>query len=117
MVLVLKMLVGSELRKQGEEHVQTLHHRFIVRQLVAGDVHHRAYQSRIVRGVHVDFWTWEGDFSQGLLHLRTPLLHEGLNIRHLLGVVHSWRRPCLVEILHTFNPTRNLLGLLVSILY
>ena len=53
------MLVLPELTEQREEHVHAFDLRFVVRQFVHGDVEHRANDSGVVAGVHVDLGSWE----------------------------------------------------------
>ena len=94
--MVLEVLVAAELAKQCEQNVQALNDRLIVSKLVAGDVHNRADKPGIICWMHIDVGSWEGNVLKGLLHLLGPLLHEIVNIGHLLGIVHSWGRSSLV---------------------
>lgn len=66
--------------------------------------------------MHVDLRPREGDVLQCLLHLGRPLLHQVVDVGHLLGIVHCWWGTGLVQVLHTVDPARDLLGLLISML-
>ena len=65
--------------------------------------------------VHVDIGTWELVVLQGLLNTWVELGHEGVEVRHVLGVVNSGSRPGLVQVLHGVDPSGDLLWLLVGI--
>ncbi len=113
--MVLEMLVLAELAEEGEEHVEGLNYRLIILQFVHGDVAHGADDLRVVCNVHVNFRAWERCLLERLLHLRRPLLHQCLDIWHVLRVINSGRRPCLVQVLHTADPAGNFARLLVSL--
>lgn len=115
-LVLLEVYIAPELAEQREQDVQALHHRLVVGKLVAGDVHHRANQARIVCGVHIDLGPWEGDVLEGLLHILGPFLHQVVDVRHLFSVVDRGGGTGLVEVLHAVDPPRDLLGLLISVL-
>jgi len=97
--------------------VQRLNHRLIiVSSLVYGDIAHAQHQSRIVAHMHVDFRVRELYLLQGLLHLRLPLLHQRVKLRHRSRVAYRRRRPRLMQILNGADPPSQLLRLLVGLL-
>jgi len=67
---------------------------------VDGDIDHGADQSCVVGDVHVDLRAWERNLSESLLHLRIPLLHERVKLRHVLRVIDSGWGSALVQVLH-----------------
>jgi len=67
---------------------------------VDGDIDHGADQSCVVGDVHVDLGAWERNLSESLLHLRIPLLHERVKLRHVLRVIDSGWGSALVQVLH-----------------
>lgn len=116
-IVLLEMLVASEFREESEKDVKTFNDRLVVRKFVAGNVHHRAYKTRVVSRMHINFRSWEWNIFQSLFHFRRPLLNEGIDIGHLFGVVDSGRWSRFVELLNTVDPPRNVLRLLVRALY
>ena len=112
--MILEMLVLAELAEEGEKDVEGLDNGLIILQFVHGDVAHGADDLRVVCNVHVDFWAWERRLLEGCFHLGWPFLHERLDIWHVLSVVNSGGRPCLVQVLHTADPTRNFPRFLVG---
>lgn len=64
--------------------------------------------------MHIYLRSWEWDFSERLLHIWIELLHECVDVWHLLRVVHSRCRSGLMQLLHTVDPSRDFLRLLIS---
>ncbi len=89
---------------------------FIVCKLVTWNINHWAYKSCVVLRMHINLRAWEWDILQGLLHLRSPFLHEIVNVRHLLRIIHSWRWSCLMQILDIVDPSWNFLRLFVCLI-
>lgn len=115
-LVLLEVYIASELAEQSEQNVQALHHRLVVRKLVARDVHHRTDKACIVCGVHIDFGARERDVLEGLFHILGPFLHQVVDVRHLFSVVDCGRRTSLVKVLHAVDPARDLLWFLISVL-
>ena len=67
--------------------------------------------------MHINFRSWERNVPQSLLHLLGPLLHQIVDVWHLLGVVYGGRWASFMQVLHAVDPARNLLRLLIRVLY
>ncbi len=79
------MLVLLEGGVEREHHVEGLHEG-VGQALVDGDVHDVAGNLAVVAQREVDLFAWGGDVGQKLLDLGRPLLHEGVDVGHGLGV-------------------------------
>ena len=82
--LLLEVLVGTELTKECEEHMERFYSSIILCRLVNRNVTHCTDQLSVVGNVHVDFSARERDLLEGCLHLRVPFLHQCLDVGHIL---------------------------------
>lgn len=110
------MLVLSEFAEESKQDVHRLDQRLIIVMLVHGDISEAANQSGVVGRVHVDFGAWEVNLAEGSLHFRVPLLHEVVDVWHILRVVHGRRGTSLVEVAHAVDPAVDFLLFLVGVL-
>lgn len=79
------------------------------------DIRKRADQSGIVLDMHVDLWTRELYLLKGCLHLRVPLLHKSVDVRHILCIIYCRRRTRLMKVIHAVNPARHFLRFFISV--
>lgn len=66
--------------------------------------------------MHVDLRSWEVNIFQGLFHLRLPLFHQCVIIRHVFAVIHSGWRSRLMQITYCSYPASDFFRFLICLL-
>mmetsp|Transcript_17705 Transcript_17705/g.40053 ORF Transcript_17705/g.40053 Transcript_17705/m.40053 type:complete len:408 (+) Transcript_17705:260-1483(+) len=96
-----------ELRIQGEEHVERL-----CDVAVDWDVEDGTDYARVGDCVDIEICRRQLNACEFLFHLGAPHLHEGLDVRHRLGVVDVGRRVAPVQLGDALYPVGHLLRML-----
>ena len=89
---------------------------FIILKFVHRDVTHAYAQLCVVGSIHVNFGSRKFELLKSSFHLWLPFLHHRIEVWHIFCVIHCGGWACLVQVLDSIDPPRNVFWLLVSLL-